>query len=958
MNVKKITERSLYPPLSKYLEDLGFYSISEIKGQSGQLDILANFDNESFVIEIKIGDKSKKLIEGLSQALRYAKDNDTYNIIVINFPEEIRSASTDDLNYLALNSEINSLIFTNNFTNTEDTTSKELFDLLKKNLVSKEKEIIDLKTIVKIISESIHEISSTLKNISEDEMKNLIKLITGKFDLFMALSELKKKDQIKNMAIDLVGYLLVNQMLFYHVYARRSEKIPDLIELKSVNNLKKQFKYITDINYKAIYQIDIISYLPENKDIKSSLNNIIEIFKIAKPESIEHDLIGRLFHDLLPFETRKILAAFYTNPIAADILANLVIDKPEQTVIDPACGSGTLLVSAYKQKTDLSLENNDLDFHKEFVEEQITGLDLMPFAAHLTAVNLSSQSIDTTTDKLRVGVMDSLSLSEKLKNKKVYTVENFSRELQTTLHLFGNQQKSLTEYTENTSTGSITADGDSSEFKIRKNSFDVCIGNPPFSDREKMPNSYLEILNSYSNLENLCGAQVNLWGYFIALCDYILKKKGILGFVIPINIFRGKASQKIREYLFENYSIKYVVKTGKNIAFSENAGFRDILLIGKKQKPNKNSKTKFIILNNDLHDLSFDDAKNIAKYIKNENFTSGKDLDIIEYNNLELLENKDNLMPYFGLMSTKTGDILGKFNNMINNKFGNFLRKIKDSEISEGFHASPAGTSQMAFITNDFAENRIKRAFLIKSGENDKYIKAKIKGLDEKTFEISKSSIQPAFRTLTDIKSFDISKTLDYIITQDFKNSDLVLSLSKIKDKKKFNYSKIRNKLEDKFTYLVTARRFNPHSKNTSLFAFCSEKKFIAPDTFKNIYLDEKESKINSLYLNSIMGILNLILLKEQTTGNFTDLRGTELLLFDIIDVKKINEKIQKQLLNLYDELKIYEFPSLTEQFTNNFEGRVKLDKSILNILGLKMEEIENMLPSVYEAIAYELNNG
>ena len=26
------------------------------------------------------------------------------------------------------------------------------------------------------------------------------------------------------------------------------------------------------------------------------------------------------FHDLLPYETRKILAAFYTNPIAADIL--------------------------------------------------------------------------------------------------------------------------------------------------------------------------------------------------------------------------------------------------------------------------------------------------------------------------------------------------------------------------------------------------------------------------------------------------------------------------------------------------------------------------------------------------------------------------------------------------------------------------------------------------------------
>ena len=44
-------------------------------------------------------------------------------------------------------------------------------------------------------------------------MEKLITLITGKFDLFMALSELKE-DEVKDMAINIIGYLIVNQILF------------------------------------------------------------------------------------------------------------------------------------------------------------------------------------------------------------------------------------------------------------------------------------------------------------------------------------------------------------------------------------------------------------------------------------------------------------------------------------------------------------------------------------------------------------------------------------------------------------------------------------------------------------------------------------------------------------------------------------------------------------------------
>lgn len=109
----------------------------------------------------------------------------------------------------------------------------------------------------------------------------------------------------------------------------------------------------------------------------------------------------------------------------------------------------------------------------------------MPFAAHLTAVNLSSQSIESTTDKLRVGVMDSLSLSEKLKKHRVYTLQSFSRELQTTLHLFEPTQRRLTGYLASDSTGAVSADGDPGEVKINRNSFDVCIANPHFPTEKK-----------------------------------------------------------------------------------------------------------------------------------------------------------------------------------------------------------------------------------------------------------------------------------------------------------------------------------------------------------------------------------------------------------------------------------------------------------------------------------------
>ena len=959
----RVTERTLYPPLNGYLKELGFFCGSELKDTEGQLDILAIKDDEKYIIEIKIGDSQEKIIQGLAQALGYAKDNDTDNVIVITFPESIRSTDVESLDDKVLNSTTRTFLSTTYLTESEEISPKSLFDKLNNLIILNRKtDLIDVNLVIKAISQSVNSINSTLKKLNATDLDSLTNLITGKLDLFMALSELRNEDEVQNMVLNLISYLLVNQMLFYHIFSKRSGKIPELNELNSLNDLKLQFNKITNIDYKSIYQIDVISRLPENYEILCSLNDIIAIFQLVKPELVEHDLIGRLFHDLLPYETRKILAAFYTNPIAADILSGLCINTAEDKVIDPACGSGTLLVSAYKEKERLDEENtNKTKLHHCFVEEELTGMDIMPFAAHLTAINLSSMNIQTPTDKLNVGVMDTLSLSKHFKNKKVYEIKEFSRELQTTMDLFreSNNQTRLSHYTSSQSTGAVTADSQGTGFKIRRNSFDVIIANPPFSDREKMPNDYLRVLDTYTSLTNICGSQVNLWGYFLALNEFLLKKNGTFGFVIPINIFRGEATQKIRDYLLDNYTIKYIVKTGKNIAFSENSDLRDILFIALNKKPSNRSKLKFIIINEDLHDLTLTDANNISRYIKNEVIGIDKSLDIIEYKQSELQENRENLMPYFGLMSTKSGKVLGDFKFKVEHKLEGKLRKFKESEISEGFHASPAGVSQMTFITNNFGSNRISRAFLIYDHEDDENVYAKLKGLDDKIFVIPKSSIKPAFRTLTDVKSFNIDNKMDFFIDDFFPEFDFVLNLSKFdREKNKFSYEDIRNDISSSWTYLVVGRRFNPHSPNTSLFAFSSNNKFISPHTFKSLHLEITDAKINTLYLNSVLGLFNVILLKEQTTGNLTDIMQKDLMLLDILDIDKLDDNMIEELLDLYDELENEEFKSLTEQFTQQTKNRVKLDTRLLTILGFDETEINNILPEVYNSISFELLNG
>jgi len=101
---------------------------------------------------------------------------------------------------------------------------------------------------------------------------------------------------------------------------------------------------------------------------------IFNVIKGLSPEKVGGDLLGTIFHDLVPFQVRKTVAAFYTNVLAAELLAWLSIDNHDCKVADFAVGSGGLLVAAYRRKRHLLEKEgkfSEVD-HRRFVENEIT----------------------------------------------------------------------------------------------------------------------------------------------------------------------------------------------------------------------------------------------------------------------------------------------------------------------------------------------------------------------------------------------------------------------------------------------------------------------------------------------------------------------------------------------------------------------------------------------------------
>jgi hypothetical protein len=104
-------------------------------------------------------------------------------------------------------------------------------------------------------------------------------------------------------------------------------------------------------------------------------------------EAISQNLVGFLYEAIVDPEFRHQLGQYYTREDVVDILVTFAVREQGDLVVDPACGGGSFLRSAYMRKRALG------DTHEQALAD-LWGFEITAFAAELSTVTLASA--DTT----------------------------------------------------------------------------------------------------------------------------------------------------------------------------------------------------------------------------------------------------------------------------------------------------------------------------------------------------------------------------------------------------------------------------------------------------------------------------------------------------------------------------------------------------------------------------------
>jgi hypothetical protein len=925
----EVAERTLSPEVSKLFEGfLGCKIASEgILPERKQFDFFLILDGSRIVVELKIG--FEKLNSAIVQAEEYKEQLRADGIVAIAYPQQAKQTVTrpEDVRDIALGLRPTVTVLTPFLKHHYPQISlaelaKNLIDSLAKPTAAPS---VDL--VVQALRQSVQGISLEIRRTAGMDSP-IIKQTVGSLTLFEILSQEDgeagkgKEEAAKGVVADLAAYILVNQILLYHILNKALELKRRIEPIVAPLELNSYFKVINDIDYKAVYCTDVASNI--SPSAVTEINTVILAIRALQPENLRHDLLGRIFHEFLPLETRKRLGTFYTRPQAADILAGLAIDKPDEKVLDPACGSGTLLVSAYRRKILVGKGRP----HKKLVEEEITGVDIMPFAAHLAALNLTMQSPLEPTDRTRIGTGNSLNLTP---GDEVGSVVKW-------LQVFGGDIMGV-DIDQPLAKGEV--------FKLQP--VDLVIMNPPFTRKENLTPGMKSIQWAF------LGDQ-NYWAYFIPLADSLLKKKGKIAAVLPRDFFRGEYSRAVREYLFSKnaYHLKYVVKTTKDWAFSENALFRDYLII--LEKGDGGDKCAFVYLKEKLSDISASESTGIPITVRL--LSAGQQYEddsiFVTWRDQSEVSSRWSDLGHLVAFNTQDGEKLTElYRAFLDTAKGNLITLRQSQQppipVIRGFEHGGENLQSFLFIVRALDPKRLARsAFILRSEEKST---VGVTGKNGSTFKVPRRILRPGLRTSSYVSQLDIGKCPDYFITKSFGEFNEITQQSGVTE---LDFTAISAKAQKRFTHLVLNRRFDLTAPGTKVLALYSDEKTLPVGLHWALILDPETSKALCVWFNSTFYCLELLLQHTETRGSYMLITEEQV---KQLHVPNLNEANTNNLLGAFEQVRGVEFPPLFEQFENPPEARKIIDRAVLKTIGYSDKETEEILPELYKAMATELRS-
>jgi hypothetical protein len=422
--------------------------------------------------------------------------------------------------------------------------------------------------------------------------------------------------------------ILANAFVFHEALAGKLKSVNSIDELRDSKKLNKaailaEWEKILLVNYWPIFDIArrILVVIPVAES-KGLIERLAETAgKLLENRLMRsHDLTGAVFQRMIV--DRKFLAAYYTTPASAALLIGLATvpeltpmmkpwDDPENVkslrIADFACGTGTLLTTAYSRIGQLhELAGGDSEaIHAQMMAHAIIGCDVLPSAAHLTASMIA-------------GAHPTVKYDQSL----IMTVPYGNMEGDVALGSLDllNPQAKLTEMAITAKAAEGMGEKEKETWAALPHaSFDLVVMNPPFTrptnhegSRHDVPNPmFAAFATSKEEQKKMAEATKQLTAgtsahgnageasVFLVLADRKVKEGGIVALVMPLSLMLGPSWEDSRILLTKNYSGLMVLSiagaTDEDSSFSADTDMAECLVVGRKAKPQENRAT-FVVL--------------------------------------------------------------------------------------------------------------------------------------------------------------------------------------------------------------------------------------------------------------------------------------------------------------------------------------------------------------------------
>ncbi len=295
-------------------------------------------------------------------------------------------------------------------------------------------------------------------------------------------------------------------------------------------------------------------YRPDRQHFVMALHRLSR-FDFA---GVDSDIIGTIYNTYVNRKEKREKGQYYTPPAIVNYILDTIgysgtaMIGSNKRLIDPACGSGSFLVTAAKRFVSAykgsSERVDDPVAVLERLQQNLFGFDLNPFACYLAEVNLLIQVMDLVKQAHDVGKRPTI------QRFHIYNVDALTRP--TGRYYYTHFNTLLAE--ENDAVEQIKSRAPNTPYA---HGFAFVVANPPYG--ATLSEAYKDILRS--DWADVFYGQPDTYTFFLKLGIELLANNGKLGFITPNTYLMGKNTAALRKKLLTLGRVEQVVDLPQGI---------------------------------------------------------------------------------------------------------------------------------------------------------------------------------------------------------------------------------------------------------------------------------------------------------------------------------------------------------------------------------------------------------